>query len=104
MPTRSEVTALGKRLQELRREVRATSSTAGSDEVSALRAEVAALKRQLADKPAAEKIVAKKPVAKKSPARSSKRSSEDEVVRRSKPAAAVVARKSVVRGATRTRK
>ncbi|WP_266181692.1 poly(R)-hydroxyalkanoic acid synthase subunit PhaE [Dyella humicola] len=105
MPTRSEVTALGKRLQELRREVRATASTAGSDEVSALRAEVAALKRQLAAKPAAEKVVAKKPVAKQSPARSSKRSSEDEVVRRSsKPAAAVVARKSVVRGATRTRK
>ncbi len=104
MPTRSEVTALGKRLQELRREVRASSSTTGADEVSALRAEVAALKRQLADKPAAEKVVAKKPVAKKPAARGSKRVSDDEVVRRSKPAAAVVARKSVVRGATRTRK
>jgi polyhydroxyalkanoate synthesis regulator phasin len=105
MPTRSEVTALGKRLQELRREVRAASSTTGSDEVSALRAEVAALKRRLADQPATEKAAAtKKPVAKKTPARSSKRASQDDVVRRSKPAAAVVARKSVVRGATRTRK
>ena len=103
MPTRSEVTALGKRLQEMRRELRAASAANASDEVSGLRAEVAALKRKL-DQPAAEKVVAKKPVAKKTAARSSKRTSDDETIRRPKPAAAVAARKSVVRRATRTRK
>ena len=101
MPTRSEVTALGKRLQELRREVRDRASVGGSDELATLRAEVAALKRELAGKAGAEKVAAKKPVA-----RSSKRGPEKEVtaVRRPKPAAAVAARKTVVRGATRTRK
>jgi hypothetical protein len=106
MPTRSEVTALGKRLQEMRRELRAASVANASDEVSGLRAEVAALKRKLSDKPAAEKVVAKKSVAKKTAARSSKRTSDKETIRRAKPkpAAAVAARKSVVRGVTRTRK
>jgi polyhydroxyalkanoate synthase subunit PhaE len=98
MPTRSEVTALSKRLHELRREVRASASSAGSEEVTALRAELAALKRQLASKPGTEKVAAKKAAT-----RSSKRVVEEEVVvRRAKPAAA--ARKTVVRGATRTRK
>ena len=82
----------------------AATAASTSDEVSGLRAEVAALKRKLTDKPAAEKVVAKKPVAKKTAARSSKRTTADETVRRAKPAAAVAARKSVVRGATRTRK
>lgn len=100
MPTRSEVTAISKRLHELRREVRATTTFAGSEDVAALRAEVAALKRQLASKPATEKVAAKK-----SSARTSKREVEEEVVvRRAKPAAAVAARKTVVRGAPRTRK
>lgn len=100
MPTRSEVSALSKRLHELRREVRAKAAAAGSEELMALRAEVAALKRQLASKPAAEKVTAKK-----SATRNSKRAVEEEVVvRRAKPAAAVAARKTVVRGATRTRK
>jgi polyhydroxyalkanoate synthesis regulator phasin len=100
MPTRSEVTALGKRLHEIRRELRASTSSAETDDVVALRAEVAALKRQLASKPEAEKAAAKK-----STARSSKRAPEEDVVtRRAKPAAAVAARKTVVRGATRTRK
>ncbi|WP_267224297.1 poly(R)-hydroxyalkanoic acid synthase subunit PhaE [Dyella silvae] len=100
MPTRSEVMALGKRMHELRREVRANAATGGTDEIAALRAEVAALKRQLTGKPEQAKAAAKK-----APARSSKREQEKEaVVRRAKPAAAVVARKSVVRGATRTRK
>jgi hypothetical protein len=99
MPTRSEVSALGKRLHELRREVRDRAASSGSDEVSALRAEVAALKRQLAGK-GEEAKTAKRPAA-----RSSKREAEeDAVVRRAKPAAAVVARKSAVRGPTRTRK
>ncbi|MHA6203243.1 poly(R)-hydroxyalkanoic acid synthase subunit PhaE [Dyella soli] len=96
MPTRSDVTALGKRLHELRREVRASSSSPLADEVAALRAEVAALKRQLAGE---KKVAAKKPAA-----RSSKRASGDDApARRAKPAAAVATRKSVVRG-TRTRK
>lgn len=100
MPTRSEVTAIGKRLHELRREVRSSGSSAGSDEITALRAEVAALKRQLATKPSTEKVAAKK-----SATRNSKRAVEEEVVvRRAKPAAVAAARKTVVRGASRTRK
>lgn len=99
MPTRSEMSALGKRLHELRREVRTGGSQAVSDDVAALRKEVAALKRQLASKGGEEKAAVKKPVA-----RSSKRTSDSDVdVLRTKPAAAVVARKSVVRS-TRTRK
>ncbi|WP_430389531.1 poly(R)-hydroxyalkanoic acid synthase subunit PhaE [Dyella sp. 20L07] len=100
MPTRSEVTALGKRLQEIRREVRAGLSPEVPDEIAALRAEVAALKRELANKTGVDKVASKKPAA-----RSSKRAVEEEVaLRRAKPAAAVAARKSVVRGTTRTRK
>lgn len=103
MPTRSEVTAIGKRLHELRREVRAAGGSAQTaEELATLRAEVAALKRELAGKTEeAPKAAAKKPAA-----RSSKRIVEDEEasVRRVKPAAAVAARKTVVRGATRTRK
>jgi class III poly(R)-hydroxyalkanoic acid synthase PhaE subunit len=67
MPTRSEVESLGKRVQELRRELRAMSGDKGqrpspSDgELEALRAEVAALKRKLATRaesaPAAKKVV-----------------------------------------------
>lgn len=99
MPTRSEVSALGKRLHELRREVRGGEATPVSDDVAALRAEVAALKRQLSGK-SEEAKAAKQPST-----RSSKRETEkDAVVRRAKPAAAVVARKSVVRGSSRTRK
>lgn len=99
MPTRSEVSALGKRLHELRREVRDRTTSSGSDEVTALRAEVAALKRQLAGK-SEEGKATKRPGT-----RSSKREAEeDAVVRRAKPAASVAARKSVVRGNARTRK
>jgi class III poly(R)-hydroxyalkanoic acid synthase PhaE subunit len=99
IPTRSEVTALGKRMHELRREMRANAVAGGADEVAALRAEVAALKRQLAGKPDEAKA------AKKAPVRSGKREHEEDTgTRRAKPAAAVVARKSVARSATRTRK
>jgi polyhydroxyalkanoate synthesis regulator phasin len=45
MPTRSEVASLGQRLQEVRRELR--SRPAPADALTALRAEVAALKRRL---------------------------------------------------------
>ncbi|QNK00885.1 poly(R)-hydroxyalkanoic acid synthase subunit PhaE [Dyella telluris] len=101
LPTRSEVTALGKRMHELRREVRGQGSTQGSDEIAALRAEVAALRRQLAGKPDASK-----PVEKKSPPRSSKRAAGESinVGGTKKTAAAVAARKTVARGVTRTRK
>lgn len=51
LPTRSEMDSLGKRLQELRREQRAAKAAAGGDaggDMQALRAELAALKKQLA--------------------------------------------------------
>ena len=51
MPTRSEVSSLGERLQALRREFRASRAGASvdhADEIVALRREVATLKRQLA--------------------------------------------------------
>ncbi|MDW2981143.1 poly(R)-hydroxyalkanoic acid synthase subunit PhaE [Rhodanobacter sp. KK11] len=77
VPTRSEVSSLGERLQALRREFRASQAGASSDhadEIMALRREVAALKRQLASasgaasvpkKVATEKTpkVARKPAA-----------------------------------------
>ncbi|PMQ03625.1 hypothetical protein DyAD56_18110 [Dyella sp. AD56] len=97
LPTRSEVTALGKRVHELRREVREQRGTQGNEEIAILRAEVAALKRQLADKPQPAK-----PVEKKIPSRSGKRATDEVVaVRRPKAAPAVAARKSVARGVKR---
>lgn len=52
MPTRGEVASLGKRVQELRRELRANQTQAMAEavhdkDIAALRAELAALKRQL---------------------------------------------------------
>jgi polyhydroxyalkanoate synthesis regulator phasin len=70
VPTRSEVSSLGERLQALRREFRASqspSSEAHADEIVALQREVAALKRQLAggttSKLAPKKAVRAKPAA-----------------------------------------
>lgn len=67
MPTRSEVSSLGERLQTMRRELRANQMGASSvhaEEILALRREVAALKRQLgsdsATTPAVKKAVPKK--------------------------------------------
>jgi len=64
MPTRSEVSSLGERLQALRREFRA-SRTPGNedraDEILALRREVAALKRQVAGATVAERAARPKP-------------------------------------------
>lgn len=67
MPTRSEVSSLGERLQALRREFRASragASTDQADEIVALRRELAALKRQLASAsvtaPAPKKAAVKK--------------------------------------------
>ncbi|OOG47173.1 poly(R)-hydroxyalkanoic acid synthase subunit PhaE [Rhodanobacter sp. C01] len=65
VPTRSEVSSLGERLQALRREFRAGQTSATNDhadEIMALRRELAALKRQLASTPAAAAPSAK-PVA-----------------------------------------
>jgi hypothetical protein len=69
VPTRSEVSSLGERLQALRRELRTGPAPAGdqADEIVALRRELAALKRQLAEGPAASPATKKAaPVAKKS--------------------------------------
>jgi class III poly(R)-hydroxyalkanoic acid synthase PhaE subunit len=87
VPTRSEVSSLGERLQALRREFRASqagSSGGKDDEIMALRREVAALKRQQANagaRPVARKaarakpaVAAKKPaVGKKTPAKSARK-------------------------------
>lgn len=57
MPTRSEVSSLGERLQALRRELRSSQAASSDDphakELAALRHELDALKRQLARGPAA---------------------------------------------------
>lgn len=69
VPTRSEVSSLGERLQALRREFRASqagASTDHADEIVALRRELAALKRQLAGAQAAA-LEPKGAVAKKAP-------------------------------------
>lgn len=71
VPTRSEVSSLGERLQALRREFRAGqagASTDRADEIMALRREVAALKRQLAGGSAAVKPAAKKAASARSSA------------------------------------
>lgn len=98
LPSRSEVTALGKRMHELRREVRGQRAASDHDDVAALRAEVAALKRQLAGKtePAAS-------TEKKSSPRSGKRAADDAapVDARRPKASAVAARKSATRGVKR---
>ncbi|MHB1056593.1 MAG: poly(R)-hydroxyalkanoic acid synthase subunit PhaE [Rhodanobacter sp.] len=79
VPTRSEVSSLGERLQALRREFRAGGSAGHAEEIMDLRREVAALKRQLAGAPAAapapKKAAAKKvPKAARKPAASSQSS------------------------------
>ncbi len=99
LPSRSEVTALGKRVHELRRELREGRAPQREDELTTLRAEVAALKRQLAAKP--ETV---KPVEKKAPSRGTKRATESIDVSGSKKSSAVAARKTVARGVKRTRK
>ncbi|MGH8156827.1 MAG: poly(R)-hydroxyalkanoic acid synthase subunit PhaE [Rhodanobacter sp.] len=48
VPTRSEVSSLGERLQQLRREVRGKQNNAQAEEITELRRELNALKRQLA--------------------------------------------------------
>jgi class III poly(R)-hydroxyalkanoic acid synthase PhaE subunit len=66
MPTRSEVSSLGERLQALRREFRSGPTAATNDhaeEIMTLRREVAALKRQLASGAEAKQATRAKPSA-----------------------------------------
>jgi polyhydroxyalkanoate synthesis regulator phasin len=69
LPTRREMDTLGERLQQVRREVRAThagQAAAPTTTIAELRREVAELRRQLAD--AGEKPVStRRPAAKKTP-------------------------------------
>jgi hypothetical protein len=74
VPTREEVSALGERLQQLRRDLRKQGSGAVADEILELRREVAALKRELAALAAGPveskpKAAAKRATATKAPAR-----------------------------------
>jgi len=67
IPTRSDVSSLGERLQSLRREVRnsKTSSAAShAEEIEALRRDVAALKEQLLASNASRSVVRKSHAAK----------------------------------------
>lgn len=112
VPTRSEVSSLGERLQALRREVRASGGGRSADhagdahavEVAALQREVAALKRQLASAPAAAKLPAKtpavhKPTVKKAAAKKAARTKAAPATRK---AAAKSTRKAVAPAASRS--
>ena len=74
VPTREEVSALGERLQQLRRDLRKQGSGVVADDILELRREVAALKRELAALAAGPaepkpKTPARRAVATKAPAR-----------------------------------
>lgn len=107
LPTRSEVDSLGRRLQEVRREQRAAGRAGADEEFAALRAELAALKKQLAGagiaarpaapdtaprsvtavaKSAGRKLAVKKTTAKKAAAKKA-------AAKKTTPAAAPAARK-----------
>ena len=80
VPTREEVSALGERLQQLRRDLRKQGSGAVADEILELRREVAALKRELVALAAGPvepkpKAAAKRATATKAPARAKSPSS-----------------------------
>lgn len=104
VPTRSEVSSLGERLQSLRREFRASqasSSNGPADEIMALRRELAALKRQIdsgsATAPATKKVVPAKSSAsavKKSVSKDSAKVARTKVASKAKPAAAAKSRPS----------
>ena len=88
VPTREEVSSLGERLQQLRRDLRKQGSGDAADEVLALRREVTALRRELAElagKPAQRaKAPAKAARAKAAPAKSATRRAS--VAAKKKPA------------------
>lgn len=111
LPTRSEVDSLGRRLQEVRREQRAAGRAGADEEFAALRAELAALKKQLAGagisartaapdtaprsaavtKSAGRKLAAKKAAAKKATAK--KAIAKKATAKKGTPAAAPATRK-----------
>lgn len=104
MPTRTEVSSLGERLQALRREFRADQANSPADQaqqITALRREVAALKRQVGGDaevaPATKKKAATKrsTAAKKSPAKAASKAAGK------KPAARSTATSTVKKSATR---
>lgn len=110
MPTRSEVASLGERLQALRREFRASQSAAPEeqeDELVAVKRELSALKRKLANatsaKPAAVKSApAKRPATTKKAAVKkvvSKKVATKKAVAKAKPAKKAPARKTAKKAA-----
>ncbi|CAM5280160.1 poly(R)-hydroxyalkanoic acid synthase subunit PhaE [Rhodanobacter lindaniclasticus] len=92
VPTRSEVSSLGERLQALRREFRASQAGAGgdhADEIMALRREIAALKRQLGDRPVTRPVATKAAPARSSaPAKKAAPAKKSAAKSTRKPAAA----------------
>jgi polyhydroxyalkanoate synthase subunit PhaE len=104
VPTRSEVSSLGERLQALRREFRASQATASgdqADEIMALRRELSALKRQLANGPEAASVAKKAAPArratsavKKSVSKAPARVARTKVASKAKPAVALKSRPS----------
>lgn len=105
VPTRSEVSSLGERLQALRREFRASQSAASSDrgdEVQALKRELAALKRQLAQGAAA--AAPKRAASAKRPATATKKTADRKSAAKAVPAKKTAARKAVAKVASGKRK
>jgi len=104
VPTRSEVSSLGERLQALRREFRASMAPATEGhaaEITALRHELAALKRQinrsLTAAPATKKAASTKPstsAVKKSVSKASAKAARTKAASKAKPAAASRSRPS----------
>lgn len=103
VPTRTEVSSLGERLQALRREFRASKAPVPADhadEIMALRRELAALKRQIASgstaAPAAKKVAPARPATsavKKSVSKAPAKVARAAVASKAKPGAASNSRK-----------
>lgn len=118
MPTRSDFESLGRRLQELHRAQRADApASGGGDELAALRAEIAELKKTLADqratrapapasasgtKAAAKKTSAKKATAKKTTAKKATATKTPD--RTAAPKASSTGKKSAAAKTSRTRR
>ena len=102
VPTRSEVSSLGERLQALRREFRASQSSRPSDqgdELSALKRELAALKRQLAKMAAVP--APKEAASAKRPSATTKKTPTKAASVKAAPAKAAPAKKTAARKAAR---
>jgi polyhydroxyalkanoate synthase subunit PhaE len=105
IPTRSEVASLGQRLQEIRRELRVRpNAEMDAHEITALRAELAALKKR-AQAPKAASGTAVKKAIKKAPAKAAAKPGKSAVKATSgRPASRKAAAKAPVRSAARKRK